>query len=172
MIRAVPNTNVSLPKGYESSSLRSPRDSDSPQKVWQRNNRTLIQNRSDSQAIDQLTRELSKLRRRILGGSGQSTEQWPPVLYDKSSGYAAGDWVWVKPDNTAVTSGAIDADTGLLSYAVPGLWRCTQSNSPTTIVVGITPTTAYHLPQLPYPTSDDVTASNVYWAFISGVSAC
>lgn len=173
MIKVSPISSSSYPSSHESSALRPARDSDSPMTLWKKQNKSNAQSYSDQQAVQNLAREVAKLRRRILGGSGgASTETWPPVVYDKSKSWAVGAWVWVKPSDAAVIDGAIDADTGLTVYATSGHWRCRKAASPTTIDVGGAPTTAYHMPILPYPNADDATASNVYWVFISGQATC
>lgn len=161
------------PAAYrEGSGLRSKRDAENPAMAWKKNKAVSLNVDEVMRTLAAMQNELAQLRKRRLGGTGAGADKWPPVLYDKALSWSIGDWIWVKPDNDAVTAGAIDSGTGLMSYATPGLWRCTQPTSPSSTIIGETPTPSYNLPQLPYPTPDDVTASNVYWAFISGVSAC
>lgn len=106
------------------------------------------------------------------GAGGTVNDAWPPVPYDLTQPWKKGDWIWVAEANIAVTTGGIDADTGLPSFATPGHWRCRKDTAPGSVAIAGVPTPVYHLPVLPYPTPDDATADNVYWVFISGKISC
>tara|TARA_R110000868_G_scaffold245626_7_gene502235 strand:+ start:20773 stop:21207 length:435 start_codon:yes stop_codon:yes gene_type:complete len=69
MPQAIVNSSHTLPIAHESSVLRSPRDSDDSRKQWKRARVTNSQADSHKQAIQALSIQLEKIRRRILGGS-------------------------------------------------------------------------------------------------------
>ena len=92
-----------------------------------------------------------------------SKEPWPPVPYDITKTYSLGDWVWVKSTDAIVTTGVTDPDTGNTVKAIAGLYRALQSVSPVVNPAGLPAGTFYRIPQVPYPTPDDPTASNMYW---------
>jgi hypothetical protein len=69
MPQAIVNSNHTLPIAHESSALRSPRDSDDSRKQWKRARATNAQADSHKQAIQALSTQVQKIRRRILGGA-------------------------------------------------------------------------------------------------------
>lgn len=95
-------------------------------------------------------------------GSGENGGNlWPSVLYDHTKTYSKGQWIWVQPANTAVTTGYVDATTGILTKATPGLYRAAQA------------VPADNIPVFPEPNADDITdKTKVFWIFFRGKSVC
>ena len=94
---------------------------------------------------------------------------WPPTIYSKTETYDAGAWAWVKTSDTITTAGVTDPDTGLTVLSKAGLWRCLKAAAPVTNPGGLPAGTYYHIPQGPYPTPDDPTASNMFWMYFGNV---
>lgn len=86
-------------------------------------------------------------------------------IYDKENSYLADEIVWIEATNSIVTAGAIDADTGTLLYASPGLWLCIKSTSPSA-------GPKYNVPREPWPVSDDPTSDSNYWILLRGPITC
>jgi len=97
---------------------------------------------------------------------------WPPTLYDQTKKYARGDWIWVKPSSSAVTTGIRDIVSGNIVQASPGLYRARVAIAPGTVTVSGSPVAAYYIPQVPEPNTDDITASTVKWIYLRGVASC
>lgn len=97
---------------------------------------------------------------------GKSGFRWASAgrNYDKNSSYSADEEVWIKTDNTIVTDGAVDADTGTLTYSSPGLWRCIISSAPTS--------GKFYVPREPWPVPDDPTSPRNHWMLIRGPVTC
>ena len=66
-----PISRGSQPRFHESSQLRSPRDTDSLHKGWKKNAQSTSQVYNLSQAVEQIQRELNRLRMRKGGGVGK-----------------------------------------------------------------------------------------------------
>jgi hypothetical protein len=75
---ANPLPRIGLPRLHEGSGLRSGRDSDVTAKLWQKVLPVDQQLYRACQAIEELQRQLNRLRRRS-GGSGEGTGEKDPV---------------------------------------------------------------------------------------------
>jgi len=82
---------------------------------------------------------------------------WPPTIYSTANSYPVGAWVWVQSTNTIVTTGATYPPTGTTQLSRAGLWRCVRGAA-----AGV-------FPIIPYPSSDDPTASTMYWLYFGNV---
>lgn len=72
MATCAPSKIVTMPRPSESSTLRSPRDRDDVRQGWKYSLKQREQVGADRVAVEQLARQVEKMRRRILGGSGTS----------------------------------------------------------------------------------------------------
>ena len=159
-----PQKRIVVPRAHESSQLRSPRDSDSVNKQWQRHNSSAAQETANTNAIQVLNQKVEKMRRRILGGSSTSFSGWfwtkGKRVFSETETYKMNQVVYITPDNVLVTTG-VDND-GETIFAVPGLWVATQNTDGTTAT----------LPQWPYPAADNPDSSSNYWWLISPAPVC
>lgn len=107
--------NVGLPIGHEMSSLVSSRESDSPMKVWQRNNETTLQQESDRDMINALARKVELMRRRILGGAGGQAAATNQIkgeyssTVDSAGGYSLGNIVVISTGSNQGTYAYVNA---------------------------------------------------------------
>ena len=103
-----------------------------------------------------LTLELSST------GSGSGTTgawHWAATkIYTKLATNAVNEIIWVQLTADEVVNGAIDATTGLLTYATPGMYIALQPVFP----VSGSPN-KYHLPLGTPPVPDDPTSALNYW---------
>lgn len=152
------------PKAHEASPLRSPRDSDSVNRQWIRNNTTNAQESANTNAIAVLNRRVERIRRRVLGGSPSGVAGWFWVddkrLFDDTEVYKKNQVVYIAPDDTLVTIG-YDLD-GTTIFAVAGLWVALQD----------TDGTVAQLPRWPYPVADNPDSTSNYWWLISAAPVC
>lgn len=154
------NFNAPLPRAvqprfHESSHLRSVRDGDANAKMWQKNRTLGSTIRSVAQATEQNTRQVAKLRRRILGGGGGGAG-WDWMYpdhkeLDTAYGYDAGKFVYISPLNTLVTTGLTDIVSNTLVQSCEGLWQANRDIPP--ISGG-----KFNVPVFPYPTGMGVSA--------------
>ena len=110
MPTVTPNSDAIIPQSYESSVLRPVRDSDSPIKAWQKDNQTKKVVKTQDDAIFILTRQVERMRRRILGGSSSSS---PSALsyttnIQKFKISSDGGNVWLAKTWDGTTLGTID----------------------------------------------------------------
>ena len=151
-------------KGHEASSLRSPRDSDSLNRQWQKGNRSLAQEQANLNAVRALEMKVEKMRRRILGGGQSAIEGWFWIqdqrVFDETLAYKKNQIVYIPASHTIVTTG-FDND-GTQVYAIAGLWVATQDTDGTTAT----------LPTWPYPVADNPDSTGNYWWLISAAQVC
>ena len=90
------------PRHHEGSGMRSSRDADNTSKNWLKAKTTQAQENANTRAIQLLSRNLAKTRRRIVGGGGTLTEEHFKGEYDSSAetGY------YVQYDEVVIASGA------------------------------------------------------------------
>ena len=167
-------TNSTLPKAHESSALRSPRDSDDVHRQWKRANTSTAQQASDMLAIQNLTRQVEKLRRRMLGAPVAPFQKWqqPYKELDTDLAVDKGTWVYISPDNPIVTTGMTDPIAGAGTKAYPGIWEAAQD------VPASSGVDDYNVPQTDYPGATgtptgttpyykgDLDGEDVYWILI------
>jgi hypothetical protein len=92
------NFNSPLPRAtqpfhHEGSELRSVRDSDSNSKLWQKAAIGQRQNNQYGEAIERITRELGRLRRRVVGGGAVSESGSVVVVTIKEYGVHGADYI-------------------------------------------------------------------------------
>ena len=99
-----------------------------------------------------------------------SSDPWPPVELDPTKAHSTGDYVYISPANTLVTSGMIDLDSDIQTFTDPGIWRAVKA-------VPAMSESMYHVPQLPLPGANgtvpggspmkgDADGADVYWLMI------
>jgi hypothetical protein len=168
------------PKYAEGSKLISDRDDRNNAFLWKKGDLNTGQISSLAQAVQKLSREVGKQRRRIVGGgTGTVGVQWqsPNKELDPRVAVSVNTWVYISALNPLVTVGIIDADSGLLVTALPGKWLTLQD------VPALIPGGTYHMPQLPYPgATGEVTGTPlagdldnnplVYWFLESPAPVC
>ena len=155
MIRCSPSRSLVLPKGHESSPLRSPRDSDNALKLWQKMNQSVRQVEGIVNVVNQVSKDVEKKRRQILGAMG-GTAGWDWMYpdhkeLDTAYGYDAGKFVYISPLNTLVTTGLTDIVSNTLVQSCEGLWQANRDIPP--ISGG-----KFNVPVFPYPTGMGVSA--------------
>ena len=165
---SVSRTTPSLPRGHESSPLRSPRDSDDTFRQWKRHNASTAQVSNDRLAINQLAQKVEGLRRRILGGIPEFPIKWQePKELDPDFAVDAGTLVYISPNNDLVLTGLTDEVTSTTVQAYPGIWLAAKDIPP--VVAGV-----YNVPTTDYPSTTpsgsplrgDLDDDDVYWILI------
>lgn len=163
---------VTLPPAHEHSFLASPREPDSPLRQAVRANRSLVQQDSDKQAIQRLTRLVEQFRRRILGGAQQAVLGWhkpnsgkyelPAAPYPE---YEEGAVIHIQATHDIVTSGIRDAanPTGPLVTSCAGYWVAIQDVPGAATVAG---NAVWNLPQFPYPTPTNMDDPSNFWIYL------
>ena len=180
-MNASPSRQVFIPTSREHSALASPRDADSPLKVWRKNNTLALQSSSDHDVLQQLIRTVEKMRRRILGGAAVAGGwDWMYTDHkelDSTLSYAAGKWAYLSPSNPLVTTGLTDLTTGALVKACQGYWLCCKEVKPQSVISGVT---KFNVPQFPHPGATgtpagtplkgDLDDPNVFWIYFGQVA--
>lgn len=159
---------VALPDGHETSALASPRESNSVQRLYQKLNRTNVQHDSNSQAIQNLTRTVEKIRRRILGGGVAQSLSWhfeDKIEVDPTKSYPAQTVIHIQPTHDLVTTGIRDAaaPSGGLVKSCTGYWVSTQAVPAKTTVSG---NDVWNLPQYPYPKPTNLDDASNFWIYL------
>lgn len=146
----------------ESSPLRSPRDSDSTPRQWQRAKRVESQHAQIHIALHQLQRDVNRLKMRGGPGDGAASPGWQGH-YDPAKSYGKDSLVEVLPDDDVVVVGLPSADHGGATVkAVPGLWWSAQGVGRVNVGTDEVPDYQYHLPVLPRPDADPDSELN-FW---------
>jgi len=132
--------------------MRSVRDSDANAKIWSKSKDTARALESISQATEQNTQQIKKLKRRMIGG-GSPTIAWDWMYpdnkeLDPSLNYSVGKWVYISALNPLVTTGMIDLVSGTNTKSCQGLWECCQDVPPQVVISGVT---MFNVPVFPYP---------------------
>ena len=151
--------NVSIPVQHEGSTHRSPRDRDDVRQAWKVSTKHREQVTSDRNAIEQLTRKVEGMRRRILGGSGgASSFPWQsPKELDPTKAVPKDTFVFISPSNSIVTTGLTDLVSEDVAYAVPGIWQAVQ-DVPAATEIG------YNVPKLLSATGSNLADSEgLFW---------
>jgi len=177
MPQVIPNSNHTLPIPHESSALRSPRDSDDAHRQWKRAKITNSQSESSKQAILALSRQVEKIRRRILGGSGASVPAgwyWDDgkKLYGDPTvnNYSKNQIVKILETDSIVTTGIVCAGSATAVKATAGKWVCLQNVS--VLKNDGTDNPAY-IPAIPAASGSlDPDNANNYWEFLTPSSIC
>lgn len=110
---------------------------------------------------DMLTsRTTNGVIRKPKAGFSTSDDWANPIIYDNAKSYSKGKIVVIRPTDTAVTTGFLDAETGTIKKSSAGTWKATQPVSP---VAAEGSDTKYRVPRWPLPTPYEPDAENVYW---------
>ena len=122
-------TPLAVPR--ESSIYRVAKDSDDVRQQWKRVGKQREQSINDTFAIEQLTRKVEAMRRRILGGSGAGTGGWDWMYpthkeLDPTLPYSAGKVAYISSLNLLVTAGMTDLISNATATSCPGVWLCVQ----------------------------------------------
>lgn len=151
MPTATPSRQLVATPSHEGSQFRPTKDSDDVRQQWKRNEvlRKIIGGQNDS--INQITRTVEKLRRRILGGSGSASGGGFVEEYDETKTYQEGEIVKI------TTSRVISGITLL-----PGVYAVNKKETDRNAVVWAGAVTysagnTNTLPQYPIP------AGTVFW---------
>lgn len=173
------NSNHTLPIAHESSALRSPRDSDDSKKQWKRSRVTNSQADSHKQAIQALSSQVEKIRRRILGGAQAATTTgwfWTESkrLYGDptANSYKKNQVVKILETDSIVTTGIVCAGSATAVKATAGKWICLQ-DVPTISATDPTNNNPAYIPAIPAVSGslDPDNAGN-YWEFLTPSSIC
>jgi len=178
MPQAIPNSNHTLPVAHESSALRSPRDSDDSRKQWKRARITNAQEESTKQAINLLSRQVEKIRRRILGGAQSGVSGWywndNQKLYGDPTvnNYSKNQVVKILETDSIVTTGIVCAGSATAVKATAGKWVCLQ-DVPTLSATDSTNNNPAYIPAIP-AVSGSLNPDNAgnYWEFLTPSSIC
>jgi hypothetical protein len=128
----------------EGSSLISDRDQRNNSQRWKDINTLSRQMDGLLQSHQKLLQQVSKQRRRIVGGNMPGGDSWPPPELDTTVAHSIGDRVYISPGNILVTAGMIDLDSNILMVSLPGIWRAVTA-------VPAAVSSQYNVPQLPIP---------------------
>jgi hypothetical protein len=105
--------------------MRSVRDSDANAKLWQKNRDIGKSLNSIAQATEQNTRQIAKLRRRMIGGGGNSFSLQCKLYGNPTTqGYTAGIFYKLLDTDFAVTDGYVCAGSSTPVKATAGKWLC------------------------------------------------
>jgi len=142
-----PIPRAKQPAFHEGSSMRSVRDSDANAKNWIKSKDTARALEFISQATQQNTRQIEKLRHRIVGGAISGGWDWMYASrkeLDPRLDYYVGKWAYISALNPLVTTGMIDLVSGTNTKACQGLWECCQN-------VPAANGGKFNVPVFPYP---------------------
>ena len=176
------NFNCPIPKTkqpgfHESSSMRSVRDGDANSKQWQKNKTIGKAVNAISQTTEQNSRQIQKLRRRVIGGGGGvSVSGWyweeGSRLYGDptANSYSKNQVVKVLETDAIVTTGIVCVGSGTPVMATAGKWVCLQD---VPILKNDKTDLAAYIPHLPAVSGslDPDNAGN-YWEFLTPSSIC
>jgi len=165
------------PRFHESTSMRSVRDSDANAKQWQKSKIISRSFNSINQATEQNTRQIQKLKRRIVGGSdntGNAGWYWESDkrLYGNPTvnSYTENQVVKILETDAIVTTGIVCTGSVTPVMATAGKWVCLQ-DVPVLKNDG-TDNPAY-IPSLPAVSGSlDPDNSGNYWEFLTPSSIC
>jgi len=169
------NRNVSLPTPHESSSLRPARDSDDLRQAYKRQIKHREQVSGDRVAVDQLTRQVEKIRRRILGGAaGSSPAGWFWIKGKRKynptvDSYKESQIVKILNDDDVVVTGLVCTGSAIPVKATPGKWVALQA---VPVLKNDGTDNPAMIPQLPMPAGTDPDNAGNYWEFISPATVC
>lgn len=152
---ATPINRPVQPKYHEGSSLRSPTDSDSLMRSWTKDVRVAGSTFGLTVQVAKLSRELGKLRRRVLGGLGTQAPTTP------TAGTYLGNFGSGTPYSAGVIVRNLISTFNIMNvnYNVQlGVYGCVANTVPA-LAVGWNPNM---LPQYPEPTT-----GIIYWHLIS-----
>ena len=162
-------TVLVLPKAHESSSLRSPRDSDDVRRQWSRANAANQQSQSNTQAVAALSRKVEGLRRRMLGGVPTVTG-WhfeDKIEVDPTLNYPAQSVIHIQATHTLVVNGIRDAANPVDPIkSSSGWWVSTQDVTAKHTVSG---NEVWNLPQYPLPVPTDLDDPSNFWIFLGDI---
>ena len=170
---------MSRQKFSEGSAMAPSRDSRNNAQAWKKSRVMALQEQGNAQAIKQIARQVSKLRRRVVGGGGSTSGliwQTPNRELDPSVSVSENTLVYISPNNPLVSTGLKDLDTGDVEMAIPGIW-CAMVDIPSQVTVSSV--INYNVPKEPVvgsvtgtPLSGDMDTDLVKWKLIQEYSPC
>ena len=155
------------PRFREVSPLRSPRDSDATPRIHYKTADNTKQISQLVQCVQQLQREINRLRRRGTTTSN-AKDGWPPTEIDPTTVTPKGSYKFVSPQSFLAGTGYVQLtpgpNLGVTATAMPGRWRAVQD-------VPAAVTGSYNVPQPPpilgvptgTPLKGDAEGDNVFW---------
>jgi hypothetical protein len=167
-----------LPRGSEMSILASPREPNSLLRGYRRENVRSSQIKSSDDSVNQLSKKVENMRRRILGGSSQPFTLWqtPNRELDPTVSVASGTFVYISPGNPLVTVGLTDLVSTTLLQAMPGIWQAVQDVPAEAAVDGVM---SYNMPQVVptgsvtgTPLKGDADNSGLFWIPWASIMNC
>ena len=130
------------------------------QKLWQKAQTTSEHQYRLSQNVEQVQRQLNRLRRSRGAGTTDGWHWADPAQYDRDNSYSQNEIVYVQPLNPAVVLGDTDAVTHADVFASAGLWIATQDVAPVEVSPGVF---EYHMPYFPLGAADDPDSELNWW---------
>jgi len=179
-----PMARAVQPRFHEGSAMRSVRDSDANSKMWQKNRDIGKAVNSVMQATEQNTKQIQKLKRRIVGGgAGGAGWDWMYPTHkelDPSLPYSSGKVAFISPLNPIVTDGLMDLVSSAATMAGPGTWLCVKDCPPATWDDPLDYSSGtWNVPQIPYPGAGgtpsgtplkgDIDGANVFWVLVTPI---
>ena len=165
------------PRFHESTSMRSVRDSDANAKQWRKSKVISRSFNGINQATEQNTRQIQKLKRRIVGGAAAASitgwywEEGSRLYGDPTANsYSENQVVKVLETNTTVTTGIVCAGSATAVMATAGKWVCLQDVPALKNDGTDNPAYIPHLPAVSGSLDPD-NAGN-YWEFLTPSSIC
>lgn len=145
MPTATPSRQLVATPSHEGSPFRPAKDSDDVRQQWKRNEvlRKIIDGQNDS--INQITRTVEKLRRRILGGIGGDSGGGYMGEYDKTKAYSAGETFDVTAQQVIAGITVIQGFYGVPPAGIDSVGKTWAGNVPAN-------PTGNAVPQYPLPT--------------------
>jgi hypothetical protein len=160
-------------KFAEGSALASSRDDRNNSLLWKKVRTAANQQHASVGQVQKVSREVAKLRRRIVGG-GSGPSGWffgtkielPAAPYPS---FAAQQVIHIQATNGIVSTGIRDAanPSGPVLTSCPGLWVATQS-VPGQSTVGGNP--VWNLPQYPMPVPTNYDDPTNFWIYLGELS--
>ena len=168
------------PKFSEGTALSSKRDDRNNSFLWKKGELNDGQIYSVLLALQKLSREVAKQRRRIVGG-GEAAAGWPwmypdHIEGDSSQSYSAGYCMYLSALNPLVTTGMTDLVSGANATACQGVWLAMQN-------IPAAASSKWNVPQWPYPVSfgasapsgtplkGDLDNPGLYWYYLGDITS-
>lgn len=176
------NFNSPIPRAkqpgfHEGSALRSVRDGDSNSKIWQKEKTVSKSLNALAQATEQNSKQIQKLRRRIVGGAAAASitgwywEEGSRLYGDPTANsYSKNQVVKILETDSIVTTGIVCAGSATAVMATAGKWVCLQDVPALKNDGTDNPAYIPHLPAVSGSLDPD-NAGN-YWEFLTPSSIC
>lgn len=179
MPTATTSKSVPMRQTRESSVYRVSKDRDDVRQQWKQSNKDRDQLRDALLSVEQLTRKIEAIRRRILGGSGGGGGfpwQIPNKELDPTVAVGIGIAVFLSPKNPLCQMGMIDLISGANVVAMPGTWISLKA-IPAQVIIASVP--KYNVPKMPTPgvpagtpLAGDLDGAPAYWDLLGPYIVC